>query len=156
MTVAFAALREKSSEYLKNKEGKASEKSLMSLVWDIKQLSELDEEGRKIMVNCLAFKEKAQDQQVDWVTSNMAHQLSTIRKALESYVSRVSRYRRIPATHILVIMISPEERNKKPYALPIQCVPYVGLGDMQVRDLVDKVIEEMTKRGMKVAGMSLA
>ena len=83
MTVAFAALREKSSEYHKNKEGKASEKSLKSLVWDIKQLSELDEEGRKIMVNCLAFKE-------------------------------------------------------------------------QVRDLVDKVIEEMTKRGMKVAGMSLA
>ena len=49
-------------------------------------------------------------------------------------------------------MISNEERSKRPYALPIQCIPYKGLSDAKVRDLVNKIISEMVKRKMKVAG----
>lgn len=125
---------------------------MMSLAWDLKQPGELDEEGRKIKVTCQVIKEKAEHDYRDWITSNMAGQLTSLRQELQSYVRRVSRFRRTPATHILVIMISPEERNHKPYALPVQCIPYVGLGDLQVRAIIDKLIEQMTSRGMKVAG----
>jgi len=49
-------------------------------------------------------------------------------------------------------MISNKERNKKPYALPVQCIPYKGLSDSKVRQIANKVISEMAKRGMKVSG----
>ena len=50
-------------------------------------------------------------------------------------------------------MSSTEERNRKPYALPVQCMPYKGLKDSEVMDIGNKVIQEMHKQGMKVAGM---
>lgn len=49
-------------------------------------------------------------------------------------------------------MISPEGRQRKPYALPIQCVPYTGLTEKQARVIVNKVIQEMHDRGMQVTG----
>ena len=52
-------------------------------------------------------------------------------------------------------MISSEERSKKPYALPVQCIPYKGLSDSTVRELANKVIHEMVKRRIKVAGMNV-
>ena len=50
-------------------------------------------------------------------------------------------------------MISPEEQNKKPYALPVQCLAYASLGDDEVRKIFDSLAKEMTSRGMKAAGM---
>lgn len=148
-----AALRKENEEYSsKQQAGKSTEATMFKLAWDLKDLGDLDQAGRKIKVNCETIRDKAQDESYDRVSSNLASQLNSLRRELESYVKGVYRYRRTPATHILVIMISPEERNSKPYALPVQCIPYVGLGDMQVRAIVDKVVEEMTNRGMKVAG----
>jgi len=49
-------------------------------------------------------------------------------------------------------MISTEDRRKKLYALPVQCIPYKGIGDALVRELANKVICEMVKRKMNVAG----
>lgn len=107
--------------------------------------------GRKIIVTCESLKDKLEDPSYDRVLQNVAQQYGSLRKQLEAFVSGVIRDRRTPATHILVIMISPEERNRKPYALPVQCLSYKGLKDMTVRSLADKVIKEMTDRGMKVA-----
>ncbi len=126
---------------------------MMKLVWSLKELGDLDELGRKVKVNCQVIKDATEDESHNWVSSNMASQLASVRKSLQSYIKRVCRYRRTAATHVLVIMISPEARNSKPYALPVQCMPYVGLGDMEVRAITDKVIQEMTSRRMKVAGM---
>ena len=84
-----------------------------------------------------------------WVEANIPSQLSHIRSSL---VSGVTRHQRTTATHILVFMISSEERRKKPYALPVQCLPYKGLADLTVRDLANAIICEMSKRHMKVAG----
>ena len=49
-------------------------------------------------------------------------------------------------------MISPESRDKKPYALPVQCLPYVGMSEDMIRALANALIGEMTTRGMKVVG----
>ena len=55
--------------------------------------------------------------------------------------------------HTFVFMISPEQQDRKPYALPVQCIPYTSLKHGVCRQLVNNIIIEMTKRGMKVAGL---
>ena len=52
-------------------------------------------------------------------------------------------------------MISTEDRRKKPYAIPVQCMPYQGLTDSKVRDLANSIISEMAKRKMNVAGSTV-
>ena len=64
----------------------------------------------------------------------------------------VYRHRRTAATHILVVMISTECRKKKPYALPIQCVSYTGMTVTELRRILNNIVSEMVKRGMKVTG----
>jgi len=52
-------------------------------------------------------------------------------------------------------MISAEDRRRKPYALPTQCIPYVGLSDAKIRELTNKIITEMVKRKMNIAGTDI-
>ena len=56
-------------------------------------------------------------------------------------------------THVLVFMISTEDRKRKPYVLPAQCIPYKGMHDTMVSKLANKIISEMIKRKINVAGM---
>ena len=83
----------------------------------------------------------------------MAWKITGLQLSLTEFVKGLSKHQRTAATHIWAILISPEEGNAKPYALPVQCIPYVGLTDNQARELVNKVIQEMVNRGMCVAGM---
>ncbi len=83
---------------------------------------------------------------------NVGRQLTAIRNGLSVFIPRVTRQKRTAATHILVFLVSPEERNKKPYALPVQCIPYTSLSDTKARQLANKVIRAMAQRNMKVAG----
>ena len=52
----------------------------------------------------------------------------------------------------MVVMISPEERTTKPYAIPIQCIPCKSLKDSEVRQIANRIIKEMVSRKFKVAG----
>ena len=72
-----------------------------------------------------------------------------------TFVKRVTKYKRVAATHILVLMISPEQRTSKPYALPVQCIAYKSLKDSEVRKIANELVKEMSLRGMKVAGILL-
>ena len=49
-------------------------------------------------------------------------------------------------------MISDELRKKKPYAVPVQFVPYKSIGDSQLRDLEVKLEKAMKNAGMTVVG----
>ena len=120
--------------------------------WNLKELTELHESGRQLVVDLNGICEKLQDEHCDWVEKNIPRHLATIRKRVTIFIQAASRHRRTAATHVLVFMISPEERNQKPYALPVQCMAYNGLSDSKVRELANKVITEMIKRKMKVAG----
>ena len=50
-------------------------------------------------------------------------------------------------------MISAQDRQRKPYALPVQCIPYKGMRDTMVCELANKIISEIVKQKMYVAGM---
>ena len=40
------------------------------------------------------------------------------------------------ASHVLLFLLSDERRNRKPFAIPVQYVPYHSLRDQFVRDLL--------------------
>ena len=97
--------------------------------------------------------EKLEDESTDVVCINIPRTLSRCQMRLRMFTKNVSRHKRMPASHILVTMISPIERNQKPYALPISCIPYASLSEGKARTVISEIVKEMCKRGMKVAGM---
>ena len=101
--------------------------------------------GRKLHSNINVLSAKIGKNLSLWVPDNVPRQLKDIRKDLVTFIKGVTRHQRTAATHILVFMISNEERRKKPYAVPVQCLPYKGLSDLKVRELSNKLIVEMKK-----------
>ena len=53
----------------------------------------------------------------------------------------------------MVFMIICEDHSRKPYAIPIQCVPYVGMNETNARKLIKAIIKAMVDGEMKVAGI---
>ena len=109
---------------------------------------------RNIAVDISSVAEKIQDETCDLVKENIARTISCIHTLLSDAVKLLSKHQRTVATHIFVIAIGTESRNRKPYTLPVQCLPIGCLKDQQARDLANKVIAAMKERDMKVAGMS--
>lgn len=69
------------------------------------------------------------------------------------YLRNLFKKKRTCATHVLVFMVADEQRNTKPYAIPIQYVPHKGIRDQEVRDLTKGIKEQMTNAHLKVVGM---
>jgi len=116
------------------------------LAWKVKELTE---NGRELhqSADCLLRKIGHDVQPED----SISNQSSERHQKLASFIKSVTCHQRTPATHVLVFMISTEDR-RKPYALPVQCIPYKGLTDAKARELANTLIVEMTKREMHVAG----
>ncbi len=113
-----------SDEYAtKHKGGGYAEKVLMQLAWDVKELGDLVECGRKIIVECGSLDDKISDAEYDDVGDNFPKKISSLRESVCTFVKHITKYKRTAATHILVVMISPEERDVK----PIQCLAYKSL-----------------------------
>ena len=127
------------------------QKDMITLSWKVKELNDLAENGRQVYTEIKALVSRMQVREGSR-EENIPRILQTIRQKAISFVKGVVRHQRTAATHVLVFMISNEERNKKPYALPIQCLPYKGLLDSKVRELANHIITEMVQRKMKVAG----
>lgn len=129
--------------------GNSTTNVLHALAWSVDELQRLIESGRKSNVDIQVLREFFQDD-VDSVGVNIPRQVSAI---LVEIVKGVYHYRRTVASHVLVIMISTESRNRKPYALPVQCIPYSSFKDSKIRVVLNSVIREMISLGMKVAGL---
>ena len=149
----LVALENTNKEYSgKLASGRTPQKVLFALGWSIDELSRHIDEGRLLVVQCGTIKGYLESAECDTVGQNVPRQLTNLRARATQFVKGVTRLRRVAATHLLVFMISHESRNKKPYALPVQCLPYKGLSEPAFRALANKIIEEMVKRRMKVAG----
>ncbi|KAK3717701.1 hypothetical protein QZH41_009789 [Actinostola sp. cb2023] len=126
--------------------------TLMHLCWETVEFNTLLQQSQAIQArldNLLPHLNPANPRirAVSEVLRNMAQELKSYFRNL--YVKK----RQPAATHVLVIMVSEERRNKKPYALPVQFVPYHSIRDQYIRDLSKSIKEEMTTLGMKVVGM---
>ena len=144
------ALKDANNEYSsKLASGRTPQKVLFALGWSIDELSRHIDEGRQLVVQCETIKGYLERAECDIVGRNIPRQLTDLRARATQFVKGVTRLRRVAATHLLVFMISHESRNQKPY---VQCLPYKGLSEAAIRALANKIIEEMVKRRMKVAG----
>lgn len=134
--------------------GNTTHQVLFALGWTIDEMSRLNEDGRKLLVQCKVIMEQHATLSLtgDIVGINIPRQLADLRSRCTQFVKGVTRSKRTAATHLMVFMISHERRDRKPYALPVQCIPYVGMSDAKMRCLANKIIEEMVKRKMKIAG----
>jgi len=79
--------------------------------------------------------------------------LKNIEKDALCYLRNFFMKKRQPgATHVLLFLVSDERRNRKPYALPVQYVPYKSIRDQFVRDLTDIIKTEMIALGLQPVG----
>ena len=153
ISVCNVGLETKSSEYsTKVASGSAATNTLHLLAWSVDELQRLIEFSRRSSVELKVLSEVLEED-TDFMRANTVHQISELKVVLIDIIRGVYWYHRTVATHVLVVMISSESRSSKPYALPVQCIPYASLKDREVRDILNDVIREMVKLGMKVAGI---
>ena len=155
ITIIVALTKAQSSYESKVEAPKAGESALFKLAWAVREVEELIQQGRKLIVDMQVLIERLSDEGCNAVVENIARSLTSLKSQLTSFVKALSKHQRESASHIFVMMISSESRNRKPYALPLQCLPIRGLKDKQVREFADAIIKEMSKRNMKVAGKHL-
>lgn len=151
-------LQQASNEYSKKQQkqsGSVSDKCMFGLAWNVHELDELNSTGKKLLVKIAVLSDKLKKYTAERQKDNVTLKVTNVRNDLTRFVKYVTRRQHTAATHCLVVMISTEERNRKQYALPIQCIPYKSLKDSGVRDIGNKVIQKMHKWNIKVAGMYL-
>lgn len=125
---------------------KASEETLKSLNWEQVELAELVEQAAKLAEKYTALLEEDIDKQ------SQVHR-GLVEETLRLYLKNLFKKKRKPAaTHVLVIMVSEEKRQSKPYALPVQFIPYHSITDDQIRKFVADIKQKMTDMGMTVVG----
>lgn len=79
--------------------------------------------------------------------------LCNIEKDSLTYLRNLFVKKRQPgATHLLLFLLSDERRNRKPYTMPIQYVPYKSIRNQFVRDLTVNIKTEMMRLGLKPVG----
>ena len=145
----FVALTKANYKYSsKLSEGKSTRQVLYSLRWTVDELDRLVKDGRQLYVDVASLRSSLH-RSGENIPKNI---LAGLRLRLTDFVKLTTRQRRVAATHVLVIMISSEERNVKPYALPVQCIPYVSITHEMMRFLINTLIKEMVGRNMSVAG----
>lgn len=82
----------------------------MRLAWNVQDLQELLASVRQLSVDIVTLKDEIEDENYDPVKQNTAQILQS--KLIET-VKRLSKHQRTAATHIFVVMVSPENRSRK-------------------------------------------
>jgi DNA gyrase/topoisomerase IV subunit A len=128
-----------------------SKKVLMELSWERVEYSELVQQCQSLQSYVKTSKASVgQHNQVLHVQKSMVEKKSD----WEQYLRNLFIKRRQPAaTHVFIFLLSDECRNKKPYCLPIQYLPYHSLKDQDVRELTKNIRQEMAKLGMLAIGL---
>lgn len=83
-----------------------------------------------------------------------SQQMALLKGDMKKLVSNIFKKKRRAATHILILMVSCETRKRKPYAVPVQYIPYKSLRDQYVRDLAKNLKAAMVQLGLTVVGMA--
>lgn len=120
---------------------------LMELCWERVECSTLLQQSQVLKAffeSFLPFLNPVQE---------VARQVSEKREDFLKYLRNIFVKKRQPgATHVFVFLVSQEERNRKPYCLPVQYIPYHSLKDQYVWDLSGKIKTQMIAMGMKPIG----
>lgn len=124
--------------------GRSPENKLMELAWTVAGFQEL---VKKAMALIVELDGVLNDFDGDGLSNVVKMKLSLLQYLKDLYSKK-----RVAASYLLVFMIADEQRNKKPYAIPVQFIPYKSLTDSTLRDLEMKVEDAMKNYGMTVVG----
>ena len=129
----------------------SSQSLLMNLCWETVEYNTLLQEAQALnssLDDLLPYLDPASP----WIGDVIAS-LQNVSKELADYFCNLFVKKRQPAaTRVLIIMVSEERRNGKPYSLPVQYVPYHTIRDQYIRDLSKSVKLKMTELGMTAVG----
>lgn len=129
----------------------SSQSLLMNLCWETVEYNTLLQEAQALnsrQNNLSPYVDPTSPRIGDVIAS-----LQNMSKELTDYFRNLFVKKRQPAaTHVLIIMISEERTNKKPYSLPVQYVPYHTIFGQYIRDLSKSVELKMTELGMTTVG----
>ena len=126
---------------------------MFSLSWDVEELKNITAECRKVYYDLESCITACTDQLFQ--EQNVPKKLTNIRSKLTDIIRRSVHFRRDPASHVFVLMVSSEALNRKPYDLAVQCIPYAGLKEIDLRRLINDLCREMVSLGMDVSGKEL-
>ena len=129
----------------------SSQSLLMNLCWETVEYNTLLQEAQALnssLDDLLSYLDPASP----WIGDVIAS-LQNVSKELADYFCNLFVKKRQPAaTRVLIIMVSEERRNGKPYSLPVQYVPHHTIRDQYIRDLSKSVKLKMTELGMTAVG----
>ena len=149
----YVALQQTTADFEEKQQARSvAEKVMFSLIRDIEELKRLNEKGRKLRTEMLTALDVLHKPESIEREHNLRRKLDFIRTSMRDFIQWMYRYKRTPATLMFVFMISSSLRDRKPYAIPIQCLPYASLKESDMRRLVNNIITEMVNLGMTVAG----
>ena len=132
-----------------------SEQSLFAIAWDLEGYSKLIQENdsmSKIIDNIL----ESMLTTLSPDKGNISLSVSNLKKKLEEYVKGLYLKKRQAASHLLLFMISDEQRNQKPYAIPVRVLKYATITDAKIRELKEELRVAMKELGMVPVGNVLS
>ena len=111
----FVGLQEAQTAYEEklNSSKTGGDKALFKLAWQVKEIQDLLLQVRSLLTEIGAICAKCQDQNCNLIKENVAQKISNIRDRLEDAVKKITKYRRIAASHIFVVMISSEKKKQE-------------------------------------------
>ena len=125
---------------------KTKDDKLKELSWEVVEISSLLDQACHFFHHYDTMKGSRED----------LSRHNEVKNDLTKYHKGLYKKKRQPAaTHVLVIMASEEKRRFKPYALPIQYIPYHTITSKQVLVFVDKIKKKMVEMDMKCIGKYL-
>jgi hypothetical protein len=128
-----------------------SEDTLFALAWDVEGYSKLTEINESLTNTIHSILGRIDGQGNE--RGNIAAELCVLRKELEDYVKGLNTKKREAASHLLLFMISDEQRNHKPYAIPVRVLKYKSITDAKLRNLKEDLRLAMKNIGMTTVGM---
>ncbi len=144
-----AALEHADATYRKLKEKGTTTKQLFEGGWKVDDIQQLRKQNQQLIVNVRALIEEIENGSSSCHTSQS---LSSMKENLCNFSRNLYRQKRQVATHVFVLMISSERRERKPYALPLQLLPYHSINEQTIRRIVCNILKLMKARGMNVVG----
>ena len=128
-------------------------KILMELCWETVEFSKLVQHNQALKSFFADLLSVLASSDFDFDMAQIIRNIMGKKPEMFEYLYSLFKKRRQPAaTHVFVLLISNEQRNKKPYCMPVQYIPYYSLKDQTVASFCQAIRQKMVELGMTVVG----
>jgi hypothetical protein len=125
-----------------------STEKMKEMSWDCVEFSHLLQTAQRLSQQLTECHELILGNNLPASSFHFKHMANDMKK----YLTDLFKKKRSCATHIAIRMVSSERRNVKPYAIPVQYVPYHSLTDQSAGQMVEDLRREMQALGLNVVG----